>query len=110
MAMVVAEKLVTALQRGAANTRWRDFADLFLLIGNVDHIEVVEALRAVAEHRGVALQALGEALDEMPRVAQARWAVWLKRQGSNRAVPEEFQVLLDTLDGKTRAWIAAAAG
>lgn len=30
--MVVAEKLVTALQRGRASTRWRDFADLFVLV------------------------------------------------------------------------------
>lgn len=30
--MVVAEKLVTALQRGRASTRWRDFADLFMLV------------------------------------------------------------------------------
>lgn len=108
-AMVVAEKLVTALQRGAANTRWRDFADLFLLVDNVGHREVVEALRAVANHRGVALQAIGEALDGMPRVAQARWAVWLKRQGSSRAVPEDFEAMLAMLDGKTQAWMAAAA-
>ena len=26
-----AEKIVTALQRGTANTRWRDFADIYLL-------------------------------------------------------------------------------
>lgn len=26
--MVLAEKLVTAIARGTANTRWRDFADL----------------------------------------------------------------------------------
>jgi hypothetical protein len=25
--MVIAEKLVTALERGTANTRWRDFVD-----------------------------------------------------------------------------------
>lgn len=29
--MVLAEKLVTAVQRGTANTRWRDFADVYLL-------------------------------------------------------------------------------
>jgi hypothetical protein len=29
--MVYAEKFLTALQRGTANTRWRDFADLYLL-------------------------------------------------------------------------------
>ncbi len=31
--MVYAEKLVTALQFGVVNTRWRDFADVWTLIG-----------------------------------------------------------------------------
>ena len=31
---VLAEKLVTAVQRGEANTRWRDFADVYLLTGS----------------------------------------------------------------------------
>ncbi|MQA83912.1 MAG: nucleotidyl transferase AbiEii/AbiGii toxin family protein [Streptosporangiales bacterium] len=34
--MVYAEKIVTAVQRGTANTRWRDFADLYLLAGRHD--------------------------------------------------------------------------
>jgi hypothetical protein len=29
--MVLAEKLVTAIDRGQANTRWRDFADVYVL-------------------------------------------------------------------------------
>ena len=28
---VLAEKIVTAGQRGTVNTRWRDFADIYLL-------------------------------------------------------------------------------
>jgi hypothetical protein len=31
--MVHAEKLVTAIDRGTTNTRWRDFADEYLLSG-----------------------------------------------------------------------------
>lgn len=29
--MVFGEKIVTALQRGTVNTRWRDFADIYTL-------------------------------------------------------------------------------
>jgi hypothetical protein len=29
--MVFAEKIVTALERGTANTRWRDFVDIYSL-------------------------------------------------------------------------------
>jgi hypothetical protein len=62
--MVVAEKLVTALQRGPASTRWRDFADLFMLVpGDLVESEIIEALRAVAGHRGVPLRPLGEVVD-----------------------------------------------
>jgi hypothetical protein len=32
--MVLAEKIVTALQRGPANTRWRDFGDVYQLTGH----------------------------------------------------------------------------
>jgi hypothetical protein len=31
--MVLAEKIITAVQRGTANTRWRDFVDVYLLTG-----------------------------------------------------------------------------
>ena len=31
--MVLAEKIVTALERGTANTRWRDFVDIYVLTG-----------------------------------------------------------------------------
>ena len=33
LSMVYAEKIITALQRGTVNTRWRDFADLHILTG-----------------------------------------------------------------------------
>jgi hypothetical protein len=33
MTMVLAEKAVTALQRSTANTRWRDFSDIYQLTG-----------------------------------------------------------------------------
>lgn len=108
--MVVAEKLVTALQRGRASTRWRDFADLFVLVpGDLIEDEVIEALRAVASHRGVALKLLAGVLAGMPDEAQARWATWRKRQGAQDRVPEDFAAVLDALDERTRAWISEAA-
>ncbi len=108
--MVVAEKLVTALQRGRASTRWRDFADLFVLVpGDLLEAEVIEALRAVASHRGVTLQPLGSVLAGMAEEAQARWVTWRERQGAQERVPEDLGALLAALDGRTQAWLAAAA-
>jgi hypothetical protein len=107
--MVVAEKLVTALQRGRASTRWRDFADLFVLVpGDLVESEIIEALRAVAGHRGVLLRPLGEVLDGMPNEAQARWATWRERQGAQERVPEDFATVLDALDERTQAWLLRA--
>ena len=109
-AMVVAEKLVTALQRGRASTRWRDFADLFLLIpGDLVDDEVVSALRSVAAHRGTSLRPLVEVLAGMADEAQARWATWHERQGRPAGVPRDFAAVLEALDVRTRSWIAKAA-
>ena len=108
--MVVAEKLVTALQRGRASTRWRDFADLIMLVpGDLVESEVIEALRAVAKYRGVPLQPLGKVLDGMPNEAQARWATWRQRQGAPEHIPEDFATVLGTLDERTEAWFMRAA-
>lgn len=107
--MIVAEKLVTALQRGRASTRWRDFADLFVLVpGDLVESEIIEALRAVADHRGVSLRPLGEVLSGMPKEAQGRWATWRKRQNAQERVPEDFATVLYTLDERTQAWFSKA--
>ena len=51
--MVYAEKIVTALQRGTINTRWRDFADLYTSTGRqaVDGVDLQRALAEVAAYR-----------------------------------------------------------
>lgn len=110
-AMVIAEKLVTALQRGAASIRWRDFADLYLMIAAEpdDAQEVVPSIAAVAGHRGVPLLPLRQVLSGMPERAQTRWRSWLKQQGLEDRVPQSLEELLDRLDDRTRPWIAAAA-
>ena len=108
--MVIAEKLVTALQRGRASTRWRDFADLFLLVaGDLPEADVIEAVRAVASYRGVTVRPLADVLAGMPEEVQARWATWRERQGAQHRVPEDFAAVLNALDERTRGWIFEAA-
>ena len=65
---VHAEKIVTALQRGTGNTRWRDFADIYLLCAqqDVDGGDLIRALGDVATHRQVVLAPLSEALVDTP--------------------------------------------
>lgn len=110
-AMVIAEKLVTALQRGAASTRWRDFADLYLMFAADpgDAQQVVPSIAAVARHRGVPLLPLRQVLAGMPERAQTRWTAWLEHQGLGDRLPHSFGELLDRLDERTERWLTAAA-
>jgi hypothetical protein len=66
--MVLAEKIVTALQRGTANTRWRDFVDVLALSRRhpMDARELSGAIRAVAEHRRATVQPLSGVLRGPP--------------------------------------------
>ena len=95
--MVFAEKLVTALSRGTANTRWRDYADVYLLSrsSTLDGDESVEAADRVAHYRQVQLDALSSALEGYGTIAQSRWATWRRRQLLEDRLPENFQDVLD---------------
>jgi len=74
MAMVHAEKIVTAVRRGTANTRWRDFADIWT--PSHDHptteTELQDAINAIATSRNATLLPLGEVLDCYDMIGQAK--------------------------------------
>lgn len=97
--MVLAEKIVTALQRGSASTRWRDFGDVYQLTGH--HIfhakELRQALHAVASHRRVELSGLEDALDGYAEIGQPRWAAWRRKLQLTDSLPEDFGDALDAL-------------
>jgi hypothetical protein len=57
--LILAEKIVTAIQRGTANTRWRDFVDIAALAHlDVNDGALVESIRRVAEFRQVPIRPL----------------------------------------------------
>jgi hypothetical protein len=95
--MVVAEKLSTAIARGTANTRWRDFVDLHVLAQrhgmHGDTLRV--SLLRVAEHRAITLSALKSSLTGYADIAQARWAAWIRKQRLESTVPMEFSAVLE---------------
>ncbi len=94
--MVYAEKIVTAIQRGTVNTRWRDFADVYLLGGRhpMAGRDLQQALGAVADFRRAELKSLHDVLDGYAPLAQARWAAWRHRQHLEDRLPELFAELL----------------
>lgn len=95
--MVLAEKIVTAVERGTANTRWRDFVDIVALsrTRTIRMTDMAEAIRTVAAYREAGLRPLGEVLDGMAPLAQAKWMNWRRKQRLDGSTPEQFQALLD---------------
>jgi hypothetical protein len=90
--MVFAEKIVTAVTRGTQSTRWRDFADIYLLAGrhHVDGSQLIQSIREVAAYRGTELLALGEVLGDYGRIGQGQWSAWLRRQQMTERLPDQF--------------------
>ncbi len=95
--MVLAEKIVTAIARGSANTRWRDFVDIHELVRrhDIDGRTLRESVLRVAKHREVAPVSLRLVLADYAALAQRRWLAWLKKQRIESRVPAEFSTVLD---------------
>jgi len=100
LVMVLAEKIVTALQRGQASTRWRDFGDIYLLTrGHMFQAnELRQALQAVADYRHVELSSLDDALDGYPEIGQVRWAAWRRKLDLADILPANFGDALGALE------------
>jgi hypothetical protein len=83
IATVVAKKLSTAIAPGDFNTRDRDYADLYQLITRdyLDGDELIAALHNTADHRGIQLRPLSEAIPDLPTRRQASCTAWRRRQG-----------------------------
>ena len=86
LAMVIAEKPVTMVHRGEANTRWRDFADVIAISRH--HIftsgGVPAAMNAVADHRKIELSPVAATLTGMPVVAQPKCGAMARRPSQRR--------------------------
>jgi predicted nucleotidyltransferase component of viral defense system len=82
IATVIAEKLST-IALGDLNTRDRDYADLHQLITHhyLDGDELTTALHNTANHRGIRLRPLSEAISDLPTRRQAPYTAWRRRQG-----------------------------
>jgi hypothetical protein len=98
--MVLAEKIVTVLQRGQASTRWRDFGDIFQLTGRHAFLakELRQALQTVADHRHVELSGLDDALDGYAEIGQPRWVPWRRKLQLTESLPANFGDALAALE------------
>jgi hypothetical protein len=94
MPVVLAEKLCTAIDLGAGNSRVRDYADMFTLTTNHDlnADDLLTALTATATHRGVTLRALSAAIDSTYGTDRARaYSAYRRRLGPDAdRLPTDF--------------------
>jgi Nucleotidyl transferase AbiEii toxin, Type IV TA system len=116
LAMVHAEKVVTAISRGTVSTRWRDFADIYLLSRHhpIGGDELAVSVRDVADHRQIELMPLAHVLDGHGDIGQQRWAAWRRKQRLDDRLPESFDEVVraviafadPAIDGRaaTRSW------
>jgi hypothetical protein len=111
MEMVLAEKIITALERGSANTRWRDFGDIFVITGQrtLGAREIRQALQTVADHRHVKLANLDDALDGYAEIGQQRWSSWRRKLQLTETLPEGFDRALESLKSFANPIIRGAA-
>ncbi|MDN5546185.1 MAG: nucleotidyl transferase AbiEii/AbiGii toxin family protein [Rhodococcus sp. (in: high G+C Gram-positive bacteria)] len=121
---VLAEKLVTAIDLGRANTRVRDFADIHILTGTqaVRCDAVRAAVEATAPFRGVALTPLSQATEGLGTLRATTYAAYRNGLVSTvHGLPQRFvdaiaavvafiDPVIDGLDGEavwepsTRRW------
>jgi predicted nucleotidyltransferase component of viral defense system len=92
LATVLAEKIVTMMERGVATTRERDFADVVILARrySIRASELIAALRATAEHRQVALRPLATLLGGLGDERQQAWSTFISGSGIEEFVPSSY--------------------
>lgn len=111
LVMVYAEKVVTAVARGTVNTRWRDFADIYLLSRRhgLAGTDLAGPLSQVALHRRVGLVPLARALEGYGEIGQARWAAWRRKQQLEDRLPDEFAEVVSAVVAFVDPVIAGSA-
>ncbi|MDQ6911015.1 MAG: nucleotidyl transferase AbiEii/AbiGii toxin family protein [Actinomycetota bacterium] len=92
LATVLAEKVVTMIERGAAITRERDFADVVLLSHRhpVDADVLLSALRATSAYRESRLHPLAGLFGELGRDRQSSWTAYVARSGLAESLPRDY--------------------
>lgn len=99
LTMVHAEKIITMLDRGETNTRWRDYADVYLLSTRhtINGNELTASLQTVALHRGTELRTLLPELNGYADLAQRKWSAWVRKQRLDDRLPQAFDQTLSAV-------------
>lgn len=81
---VISEKFEAIVSLGDANSRYKDFYDIFILAARYDFdgIELKEAIRETFEHRGTGFDDIFAFTDDflVSEIHQSRWKAFLKKK------------------------------
>ena len=125
---VLAEKITTAISLGPANTRMRDYADVYTLTSDraISHSDARDALIATASHRGTDVVALSSAIGNLIELRRRSYDAYRTGLGPDgAALPREFAAVVKavlafadrltdsatpttTWNGWTRVWMDQA--
>lgn len=97
IASVLAEKIVTLIERGDTNTRERDVADIVVLarLHRPSDDELIAAITATAAHRQTQLRPVAETVRSLGELRQRSWEVFVERAGLGGRVPARYRDALD---------------
>ena len=93
IATVLAEKVTTAIDLGAANTRVRDYADIWVLTGihDLPYGEIRAAVEATAAHRSVPVMKLSDSIGDLAQRRQQPYIAYRRRLGMDGgSLPGQF--------------------
>ena len=122
---VLAEKITTAISLGPANTRVRDYADVYALTGDraISHSAARAALIATASYRGTDVVALSSVIGDIIELRRRSYDAYRAGLGLDGAtLPRDFATVVHavlafadrladattpttTWNGSTRVWI-----
>ncbi len=90
---ILAEKIVTMIDRGDATTRERDFADVLMLARRheVDGTRLTAAVTATATHRESVIRLLRDVLVTLGRVRQSDWQRFRTRSGLENELSPSYE-------------------
>jgi hypothetical protein len=97
---VLAEKLATAIELGPANTRVRDWVDIYVLTGtqSVNHSTAREALQATADFRHTTLIPLSSAIGTFASLRAAAYAAYRRNLGPDGDhLPQRLAEIVDAV-------------
>jgi hypothetical protein len=99
LATVLAEKIVTMIDRGDTTTRDRDFADVYLLSGRhpISGAELSAAIASTGVHRGSDLRPIRKVLVALGTMRQTEWSRFVDRSGLAEAVPANLGDVIDAV-------------